>query len=141
MSTIIEPAIVAISPSETYHGAAGWKLYKRETTEPTTTRRFRLVWETLGRFERGIFTSAAVETESELRVRTDYAGAHERQQAAITSDHWQLQEAIQALKGTTNGIILVRSAGKPEFVGSDPSTDVVQVDHVYNVRYLRARTG
>lgn len=141
MDSLIETAIVAISPGETYKGAEEWKPYNRETREPTRSRRFRLVWEAAERFEGGIFTPRAVETVSTLIVRTDYAGAHEHQQRAVIADHWQLQEAIQALKGASTGIILVRSAGKPDFGTADPSTDVVRVDHTFLVRYLRARSG
>lgn len=139
LTDLFREAIVGIVPTITYKGAEGWKPYNREAAGPSTTRRFRIGWSAGSFFSPGIFTDGVVETLCECRIRTDYAGNADEMQHAIIEDYHQLCETLAALKSPSNGLMLVERDGVI-FRDGDPDNDVVQVDHTFQVRYLRART-
>lgn len=137
LSDLFTAAIIAITPRTQYKGAEGWKPYQREVDAPTTTRRFRLLWEEGGLQVGGAMAGDIIEHFAELRVRTDYAGSHAQHMYAVIDDFHQLGDVLTATKATDNGVVLV-TRQRVEHVGvGDESSDVIKVDHVYTVRYMR----
>jgi hypothetical protein len=131
--------IITLDPLTTYNGAEKWKHYDSATRAPTTTRRFTLVWRQMQPFERGAFTPDACEYDCDFAVRTDYAGQHEHQQHAILEDTHHLALALARLRGEATGVFHVRALRTEQRSRSATDTpDVVQIDHVYTVRFLRA---
>lgn len=138
LTDLFRAAIVSITPTIVYKGAEEWKPYDREVSGPSTTRRFRIGWSAGSIFTPGIYTNGVVETTAECRIRTDYAGDHNEMQHAIIEDYHQLCERLASLKGPSNGLMLVER-DRLIFRDGDEDSDVVQVDHTFQVRYLRAR--
>jgi hypothetical protein len=139
LDALFVPVISALVPLTTYKGAEKWKHYDAATSAPTTTRRFTLVWGELRPFERGAFTPDACEYDCEFAVRTDYAGRHALQQHAIGEDTHHVALALARLRGEATGVFHVRAIRRTQQSRSATDTpDVVQIDHVYTVRFMRA---
>jgi hypothetical protein len=138
LAELFTTAIIAIAPRLTYKGAEGWKPYNREVDGASRTRRFRLVWPpgATGLQPRGTSAGDIFEHFAELRVRTDYAGEHAKQQHLIIDDFHQLADTLSATKAGNNGVVLVERLRTAPVVGGE-SDDVVKVDHIFTVRYMR----
>jgi hypothetical protein len=138
LGELFESTIVSMAPRLQYKGAQGWKPHKRETSIPTSTRRFRQIW-TAGTVQpRGAMSGSKFEHTATLRIRTEYAGAHEHLQFIVIDDHHQLRDTLSALKSSDdNGLVMLVSAGSPELVTGTESSDVVTYDHVFTVRFMR----
>lgn len=146
LTDLFVETIRGLSPRITYKGAEAWRPYSRETANASTTRRFRLVWSVGGIQPGGAIGGRNIEVWAEVRVRTDYAGSHDKVQFAIIDDFYQLQDELSALKAppSDNGIVLVegiRYEASPVF---DPtldlatdSTDILKIDHIFHARYMR----
>lgn len=134
LTTLFTAAIVAITPTLAYKGAQGWRPYDRKVETPTTTRRFRLAWEAGGRQPGGTMAAPIHEYFAFLRVQTDYAGEHAKQQHILIEDFYQLEETLTAAKATDNGVVMVEGL---RIEGDQDGKDVVQIDHVFRVRYMR----
>jgi len=138
LGDLFTAAIVGITPRLTYQGAEGWKPYERETSNPTISRRFRLVWEAGNLRPGGAMFGSIHEHEATLRVRTDYAGVHDRVELVAIDDFHQLADTLTTLKANDNGLQLVtRLRVEAEIGDTQEGDDVVRVDHVYSVRYMR----
>jgi len=146
LSEVFVDTIRGLAPRITYKGGEAWKPYTREAANASTTRRFRIVWQSGGIQPGGAVGGRIIECFAEVRVRTDYAGSHEKQQFAIMDDFFQLQDELSRLKapGSSSGVVLVtgeRWEPAPEvdltMVPALDSTDVVKIDHVFTVRYMR----
>ena len=137
LTELFTDAIIALTPRLTFKGGELWKAYNREVSGPSTTRRFRLVWEAGNIFPGGAMAGDVFEHAALLRVRTDYAGEHAAQQHIMIDDFHQLGDALTATKATDNGVMLVTRLRVEERVGNTDDTDVVQIDHVYQVRFMR----
>lgn len=146
LSELFETTIASLTPRITYKGGEAWKPYKREVANATTTRRFRLVWASGGIQERAAVGGGNVEMFAELRVRTDYAGSNDKTQFIIVDDFIHLWQELSRLKAPplNNGVVLVeglRYEAAPQVDDSlEPpldSNDVIKIDHVFRVRYMR----
>jgi hypothetical protein len=139
LGELFTAAIAAIQPRSQYKGAEGWKPHNRETSTSNRTRSFRLVW-TNGGLEtgsRGAMGGRIFGHFAELRVRTDYAGEHAKQQALIIDDFHQLADTLAAAKSPSNGLMYVARLRVEALKGSPTDRDVVRVDHVFRINYLR----
>jgi hypothetical protein len=137
LSELFTAAIVAMTPRLQYKGAEGWQPYTRAVGAPTTTRRFRLLWTSEGRQPgRGAAAGAIIEHRALLRVRTDYAGEHAKQQFIVADDFHQLGDTLTATKAPDTGVVLVERLSHKTVEG-DEDTDVIRVDHTYRVRFMR----
>lgn len=134
---LFKAAILAISPRITYKGAAGWKPYEKAKDGGDRTRAFRLIWSPPELRTGGAVFGSIFEHEAELRVRTDYAGQHDKTQFAIVDDHVHLRDVLSALKASDNGLQLVEPI-RLDRRGSSEDDDVIQIDHVYSVRFMRS---
>lgn len=146
LTALFEETIRGLSPRITYKGGEAWKPYSREVANATTTRRFRLVMLTGGIQDGGALGGGNVEMFGELRVRTDYAGDHAKLQHIIADDFVQLWQELSRLKRPTNanGVVLVEGLRYEPAVQVDDSleppldsNDVIKIDHVFRVRYMR----
>lgn len=141
LDALFVTTIIALTPLTTYKSAERWKHYTTDITEPTTTRRFRLVWKSMAPFERGAFTPDACEYDAVFAVRADYAGKHAYQQHAVIEDTHHLALALARLRGDATGIFHVRALRTEQRSRSKTDApDVAQFDHVLSVRFLRALT-
>lgn len=142
LTTSITTAIRNITPRHQRQGEQKWIPYERKAP-PAYTRRFRLDWETDEHTEGGIFTQSAVDTTVTLHVYTDYNMRHQEMDKVIEDDHWQLRDVLNTLKGTSSGIIFIESAGVGNVSENEDAptdgADLLQVDHNFVVRYLKAR--
>jgi hypothetical protein len=138
LSGLFSQAIIGITPSITYKGSEGWKPYDRAVGGATRTRRFRLLWEPGSLVERGAMAGNVFETEAILRVRTDYTGDQAKTQFVWIEDFHQIGNVLTQIKATNNGVMLVTRQSVQEILGESDSDDVVQIDHVYSVRFMRA---
>jgi hypothetical protein len=152
LETLFIDRIRETTPAVTFGDDAGWKHYRRSADAATTSRRFTLRWDPGRHVRGGIWTNAVVELEATLRVRTDYAAGHEYNSEMIQSDWSQLRfELSQLSQDQANGLILVLQTTSPPTQVADnnharqrvsaqgiPSSDTVQVDLTYQVRYLKA---
>lgn len=134
LATLFRAAILAIEPRLQYQGAARWIAYDRKEGAANRTRRFRLAWEAGGRQPGGCMAGPDHEYFAFLRVQTDYAGEHAKQQHILIEDFYQLEESLTATKATDNGVVLVEGL---RIEGDPDGKDVVQIDHVFRVRYMR----
>lgn len=134
LTTLFEAAIQAITPTLQYQGAAGWIAHDRKEAASTRTRRFRLSWEAGGRQVGGAVAGDISEYFAYLRVHTQYAGEHAKQQHILIEDFYQLEETLTGTKAADNGVVLVEGL---RIEGDPDGKDAVQVDHVFRVRYMR----
>lgn len=130
-------AIVGISPRIAYKGGEGWKPYEAPVEGASRTRRFRLVWDAGGIQPRGAMAGQAIEHFATLRVRTDYVGKADKNQYVFIDDFHQLRDTLSNLKGSSSGLVMVAALRIEEVRGETDRDDVVVVDHVYQVRYMR----
>ncbi len=146
LGELFETTIAGLTPRLLYKGGEAWKPYKREVANATTTRRFRLVWSGGGIQERAAVGGGNVEMFAELRVRTDYASSNDKGQFVIEDDFVHLWQELSRLKAPplNNGVVLVegiRYEPAPQVDdGLEPpldSNDVIKIDHVFRVRYMR----
>lgn len=137
LTELFTAAIVGMTPRLQYKGAESWKPYERENSGPSRTRHFRMVWVAGNIQPRGTLAGNIIEHYATLRVRTDYAGEHAKQQHIIIDDFHQLGDVLSALKSTDNGVVLVERIEPRERRGFFDENDVVRVDHTYRVRFLR----
>lgn len=142
-------------PRVIYGGASEWKPYDRSTDAATTSRRFTLRWE-LGRHQQGgVFTNLGVETEALLRVRVDYCAGHTNNMEMAQDDWSQLRDRLHQLTADpANGLVLVlQTTTAPAIVADNDhgrrrvsdhgtaSSDAVQIDLTYQIRYFQARAA
>jgi hypothetical protein len=142
-------------PRVVYGGADKWQPYDRSTDAATTSRRFTLRWE-LGRHQPGgIFTNLGVETEALLRVRVDYRAGHTNNMEMAQDDWSQLRDRMHQLTADpANGLVLVLQTTTPPSIVADndhgrrrvsdhgtASSDAVQFDLTYQIRYFQARAA
>jgi hypothetical protein len=137
LGTLFKDAITGLTPRLTYQGAKSWKPYDRAVSGPSRTRRFRLLFEAGNVFPSGAMAGPIIEHECILRVRTDYAGEHAKQQHILIDDFHQLGDTLTALKASDNGLTLVTRLRVEETEGEIDEDDVIQIDHVFAVRYMR----
>lgn len=134
---LFKAAILGMTPRITYQGARGWAYYDKAKAGASRTRSFRLIWGVPTLRTGGAVFGTIFEHQVELRVRTDYAGSHERVQFVAADDHVHLRDVLSALKEADNGLQLVTPEGV-QARGFNEDDDVVQIDHVYSVRYMRS---
>lgn len=142
LAVLFAETISKIIPRKQYQGAEGFKPYDREVSGPSRTRRFRLLFNNPRLLEGGAMAGEVMEHVCELRVRLDYAGDHSKMQFVIADDSLLLRDVLSNLKATDQGVMLVEPNGYRERPQSristdDGSTDLVQVDLLYRVRYMR----
>jgi hypothetical protein len=137
LSRLLEATIVAIVPRSTYHADKPWKPYNRSVSEPTTTRHFTLRWEAGDLEDPGASAGHIFEINALLIVRTDYAGEHYEQQFIINDDFHQVGDALFMAAAPDNSLVLVERVRTRPFKGDPQTDDVVQVDHVYKVRFMK----
>lgn len=138
LADLFEAAIVGMTPRVQYDGAQEWKPYDKEVGGPSRTRRFRQVWLNARLRDGGTMADNIFEHVAELRIRTDYAGDHSKTQFVREDDRLQLRDVLSTLKSEENGLLRVepvRSVARDSF---DENSDVTQVDHVFNVYYMRS---
>ena len=140
LADLFEAAIIAMTPRKQYKGAEGWKPYKRAVDGASRTRRFRLLLDRVRRRRDGSRAGNIFEHECRLRVRTDYAGDHAKMQFVIADDLQHLRDTLSTLKATDNGLQLVASVDSVTADGGNEDTDVLVIDHVMTVRYMRSIT-
>jgi hypothetical protein len=140
LAELFETAIIGITPRKQYKGAEGWKPHDRETSAPTRTRRFRLLLRRprLYTGPGGAAAGNVFEHECELRVRTEYAGEHAKQQFILADDFMQLRDVLSNLRADDNGVLVVEPVDYRERPNFDASSDVTKIDHIFNVRYMRS---
>lgn len=137
LTDLFEAAIRGIEPRITYKGAAKWRPYDRARSGGGKTRSYRLIWGVPALQTRGAVFGSIFEHLCELRVRTQYSGDHSKMQFAIVDDFLQLRDVLSGLKANDNGLQLVTPVTTLRR-GFSEDDDVVQVDHVYSVRYMRS---
>lgn len=137
LSDAFTAAIIAIAPRVTYKGGQGWSPYDRARSSGGSTRSFRLIWGIPVLRLGGAVFGSIFEHEAQLRVRTQYSGDHSKMQFAIVDDHLQLRDVLSGLKAHDNGLQLVTPVTTLRR-GFTEDDDVVQIDHVYSVRYMRS---
>ena len=137
LTELFTTAIVGLTPRLTYKGAEEWRPYDRAVSGPSRTRRFRLIWGAPNLQPRAGMAGQIIEHVAEMRVRTDYAGEHAQQQFIIIDDFHQLGDTLTALKASDNGVQLVTRLRIEQRVGKTDTDDVVQIDHVFAVRFMR----
>lgn len=130
-------AILAIVPRIQYKGGEGWKVYDRARSGGGKTRAFRLIWDAPVLRLGGAVFGSIFEHEAQLRVRTQYSGDHSKIQFAINDDHLHLRDVLSGLKANDNGLQLVTPVTTLRR-GFSEDADVVQIDHVYSVRFMRS---
>lgn len=137
LTELFEPAIAGITPRLQYKGAMGWKPYSQAKSGPAGgTRWFRLLWSAGNVQPGGAVAGDLIEHFAELRVRTDYGGEHAKNETLMIDDFHQVADTLTSLKAGNNGVMLV-TRQRVEYVAGDENEDVVQVDHVMTVRYMR----
>lgn len=132
-------AIIGITPRKQYKGAEKWKPYEEDVPAASRTRRFRLLFRRprLYTGPGGARAGNVMEHQCELRVRTDYAGRASKNQFIIADDFRQLRDVLSNLRAPDNGVCVVEEVDYRERGRSTiDSTDVLQVDHIYNVRFM-----
>ena len=137
LSDLFTTSILGITPRITYKGSKGWKVYKKAKDGGDRTRAFRLIWGTPQLRRGGAVFGSIFEHTVELRVRTDYAGTHDKTQFIVADDFLQLRDVLSGLKATDNGLQLVEPVRQIRR-GFSEDADVIQIDHVYSVRYMRS---
>lgn len=135
----VRVTIAALTPRIVYKGSETWKPYERSNDSPSASRRFRLLWEPIGIYAKGIQATKVYEYESELIVRTDYAGVTDKVKRIAADDYAHLLEAILDLKNRTPASVLFVEGSGVSYDFGDEDSDVVRVDHRYKVRFLRSR--
>jgi len=140
LNGLISELIRGTTPRVTYQQASGWEPYTEQVGSASRSRRFRLVWEE-GNFHAGGIFTRGVETSAILRVRTDYVGEHQQMQFMREDDKHQLRDRIHTLsEDSTTGFVLIEPDGiRTERPPDWDSANAGQWDHVYPIRYLRAR--
>lgn len=137
LHALFRDTIASTTPRITYKGSAAWRPYEKAKDGGDRTRAFRLVWGVPELRTGGAVFGSIFEHEAELRVRTDYAGQHDKTQFAIADDHVHLRDVLSTLKASDNGLQLVESI-RLERRGFSEDDDVIQIDHVYSVRFMRS---
>jgi hypothetical protein len=138
LGDLITEVIRGTTPRITYQQVQGWKPYEEAVETASVSRRFRLLWEEGDYVRGGFFTNGILSVTATLRVRTDYAGEHEKLQHLRQDDLHQLRGRMSTLTpDPTNGLVSVQI--KPPGVVRPPNwdkADVGQFDLLYSIHYV-----
>ena len=156
MATLIATTLNALTPRVAYKATSeatnsAWNQYLRKgefhraeevgagpDPDGTRSRRYRLTWLPGNRIDDGIYTNTQVETETTLRVRTDYvmtAADSDTLEHASLSDYHHLLDVLQSLTRSNTGLMLVTGVTRA-LAGPIEAQDVIRYDHTYVIRYL-----
>jgi hypothetical protein len=152
LEELLAQRILETTPRIAAQRSKVWQRYKAANSAATTTRRFRIVWGQGRMFDRGFFTGSKTETAALLRVRVDYIGDPQQLQPMVQDDWLQLRDRLAALAhDPANGLVYLRETRTPPARVADTdharqrasatgqaSSDAIQVDLTYDIRYTQA---
>ena len=139
LDALFKTAITGITPRfQRGSGVHLWKVHERNAQSSQNNRRFNINWVTVGRTPPpAIYRQDDVDTTVECHIITDYNYPQQISDEIVEDDFYQLRDILNALKGSTNGLIFVENEAAEEI--ETGNADQFQIDHFLMVRYLKAR--